>query len=215
MTTEGQEINTLYNVFMVAAAVVFGIVSFLIVWSIIRYRRRGDELPKQIHGNNKLELAWTILPLLLVFFLFAATINAQTKVEHQAARPRETVQVTAFQWSWRFHYQQAGIDVVGGPNRVPEMVVPVNQPIHIRLVSADVVHAFWVPRTRYKRQAIPGYTNEFDMTFVKTGDYLGQCTQFCGLAHDQMLFRVRVVPDQEYQQWATSTRTATASASGS
>jgi cytochrome c oxidase subunit 2 len=94
----------------------------------------------------------------------------------------------AFQWSRRFVYENT----------------PVGQPVRIKLRSADVVHSFFVPQTLFKRQAIPGIINEFDLTFDKVGLYHGQCTQFCGLAHTDMAFRVRVVSQGEYQQWLAS-----------
>jgi cytochrome c oxidase subunit 2 len=192
------------------AAVVFVVVAGLLVWSMIRYRRRGDELPPQIHGNNKLELTWTLIPLLLVIVLFVVTIQGQNKALQKSTRPALEVDVLAFQWSWRFVYEGQGVEVVGSPGNVPELVVPVGQPVRIRLRSADVVHSFYVPRTLFKRQAIPGRTTEFDLTFEKVGTYQGHCVQFCGLAHDDMLFRVRVVSPGEFQSWL-----AQASRSGS
>jgi cytochrome c oxidase subunit II len=210
VTEQGRAIYATYNFFLYVAAVVFLVVSGLLVWSMIRYRRRGDELPRQIHGNNKLELTWTLIPLLLVVVLFVVTIQAQNKSLEKSARPALEVDVLAFQWSWRFAYEGQGVEVVGAPGRVPELVVPVGQPVRIRLRSADVVHSFYVPRTLFKRQAIPGRTTEFDLTFEKVGTYQGHCVQFCGLAHDDMLFRVRVVSPGEFQSWL-----AQASRSGS
>jgi cytochrome c oxidase subunit 2 len=210
VTEQGRAIYATYNFFLYVAAVVFLVVSGLLVWSMIRYRRRGDELPRQIHGNNKLELTWTLIPLLLVIVLFVVTIQAQNKSLEKADRPALEVDVLAFQWSWRFAYEGQGVEVVGAPGRVPELVVPVGQPVRIRLRSADVVHSFYVPRTLFKRQAIPGRTTEFDLTFEKVGTYQGHCVQFCGLAHDDMLFRVRVVSPGEFQSWL-----AQASRSGS
>jgi len=180
---------------------VFLVVAGLLVWSMLRYRRRGDELPPQIHGNNKLELTWTLIPLLLVIVLFVVTIQGQNKALQRSTRPALEVDVLAFQWSWRFAYEGQGVEVVGSPGNVPELVVPVGQPVRIRLRSADVVHSFYVPRTLFKRQAIPGRTTEFDLTFEKVGTYQGHCVQFCGLAHADMLFRVRVVSPGEFQSW--------------
>jgi cytochrome c oxidase subunit II len=208
VTEQGKAIYNAYNIFLALAAVVYTLVSVLLLWSVFRYRRRDDQLPKQVHGNNKLELTWTVIPTLIVLFLFALTLRTADRVDKQVARPALTVDVTAFQWSWRFAYEGSNAEVVGGPGSVPEMVVPVGQPVHIKLRSADVVHAFYVPRTLFKRQAIPGVTNEFDLTFDKVGTYHGQCTQFCGLAHAEMLFRVRVVSQGEYQSWlATAAKT--------
>ena len=215
VTEQGRAIEATYNLFLYIAAVVFLVVSALVVWSVFRYRRRGDDLPKQTHGNNTLELVWTLIPTVIVLGLFVATLVTQDKVQTPASRPALTVDVTAFQWSWRFHYEQSGADVVGGPGNIPEMVVPVGQPVRVRLRSSDVVHSFYVPQTLFKRQAIPGVNNEFDLTFEKVGVYHGQCTQFCGLAHANMMFRVRVVSEGEFQSWvAGATRSGSPSRPG-
>jgi cytochrome c oxidase subunit 2 len=215
VTQEGRAVYNLYNLFMYIAAVVFLVVSGLVVWSVIRYRKRGDELPEQVHGNNRLELTWTLIPTVIVLLLFVFTMQAQNKVLHRSARPGVNVTVTAFQWSWRFTYEGTGAEVLGTPDSIPELVVPVGQTVRVKLESADVVHSFYVPQTLFKRQAIPGTTNEFDLTFEKVGLYHGQCTQFCGLQHPDMVFRVRVVSQGAYQSWlATATRSGAPGQSG-
>jgi cytochrome c oxidase subunit 2 len=207
VTEEGRAVHNLYNLFLYIAAVVFVAVSGLVIWSVVRYRRRDDELPRQTHGNNRLELLWTLIPTVIVLALFAFTLVAQNKVLDKSGQADVNVTVTAFQWSWRFTYQGTGAEIVGSPETVPELVVPVGQRVRVKLVSADVVHSFYVPQTLFKRQAIPGTDNEFDLTFEKVGLYHGQCTQFCGLQHPDMVFRVRVVSQGEYQSWlAAATR---------
>jgi cytochrome c oxidase subunit II len=205
VTEQGQAIYNLYNLFMYIAAVVFVVVSGLVIWSVVRYRRRGDELPTQTHGNNKLELTWTVIPTVIVLFLFVATIQAQDKVLDTSGDADVNLTVTAFQWSFRFTYEGTGAEVLGTPESIPEMVVPVGQRVRVKLVSADVVHTFYVPQTLFKRQAIPGTENVFDLTFDKEGLYHGQCTQFCGLQHTDMVYRVRVVTQGEYQSWLAET----------
>jgi cytochrome c oxidase subunit II len=207
ITEQGRAVQGAYDLFLYIGAVVFAVVSALVIWSVIRYRRRGDELPEQTHGNNTLELVWTLIPTLIVLGLFWVTLQTQDKVLAPAGRSALSVDVTAFQWSWRFRYEESGAEVVGGTGNVPELVVPVGQPVRIKLRTADVVHSFYVPQTLFKRQAIPGITNEFDLTFEKVGIYHGQCAQFCGLAHPDMVFRVRVVNQGEFQSWmANATR---------
>jgi cytochrome c oxidase subunit II len=207
VTEQGRAVQNAYNLFLYIGAVVFAVVSGLVIWSVVRYRRRGDELPEQTHGNNTLELVWTLIPTLIVLGLFWVTLQTQDKVLAPAGRSALSVDVTAFQWSWRFRYEESGAEVVGGTGTVPELVVPVGQPVRIKLRTADVVHSFYVPQTLFKRQAIPGITNEFDLTFEKVGIYHGQCAQFCGLAHPDMVFRVRVVNQGEFQSWmANATR---------
>jgi cytochrome c oxidase subunit II len=201
VTEQGEAARNLYLLFLYIAAVVYVVVAALVIWSVVRYRRRDDELPKQTHGNNKLELTWTIVPTVIVLVLFVFTLQAQDKILDDSGQADVNVTVTAFQWSWRFTYEGAGAEVLGTPESIPEMVVPVGQRIRVKLVSADVVHSFYVPQTLFKRQAIPGVTNEFDLTFDKTGLFHGQCTQFCGLQHTDMVFRVRVVSQNEYRSW--------------
>jgi cytochrome c oxidase subunit 2 len=205
VTEQGRAIYSLYNLFMYIAAVVFVVVSGLVIWSVIRYRRRDDELPTQTHGNNKLELTWTVIPTVIVLFLFVVTIQAQDKVLDSSGDADVNVTVTAFQWSYRFTYEGTGAEVLGTPETIPEMVVPVGQRVRVKLLSADVVHTFYVPQTLFKRQAIPGTVNEFDLTFEKVGLYHGQCTQFCGLQHTDMTYRVRVVNQGQYQTWLAET----------
>lgn len=208
VTTQGADIRNLYNFFLAAAAGVFVLVTGLVLWSVVRYRRRDDELPNQVHGNNKLEITWTILPALLVVVLFVATLQTQNRVT-ALADPDDTpvqVDVLGFQWSWRFTYTKVPgggprPQVVGTPGQVPELAVPLGQPVRIRLSSADVVHSFYVPRALFKRQAIPGRVTEFDLTFDKPGIYPGNCAQYCGLSHAQMVFNVRVLPADQFQQW--------------
>jgi cytochrome c oxidase subunit II len=205
VTTEGRAAHDAYNVFLIAAAFVFGVVAVWLLWSVVRYRRRNDELPQQTHGNTKLELLWTTIPLALVLFLFVVTIRAQNIILSDPPS-RVTIDVTAFMWSWQFDYEGSDRQVIGGPGNVPEMVVPVGVPIHLKLRSADVVHSFYIPRALFKRQAIPGTTNEFEMDFQKVGLYHGQCAQFCGVNHADMLFRVRVVSQDEFDRFLTSGR---------
>ena len=215
VTEQGRAVYNLYNLFLYIAAVVFVVVSGLVLWSVVRYRRRDDELPRQIHGNNRLELLWTLIPTVIVLALFAFTLVAQNKVLDKSGQADVNVTVTAFQWSWRFTYEGTGAEVLGTPGHIPEMVVPVGQTIRVKLVSADVVHSFYVPQTLFKRQAIPGTDNVFDLTFEKVGLYHGQCTQFCGLQHPDMVFRVRVVEQGAYQSWlAAATRRGSAGQPG-
>jgi cytochrome c oxidase subunit 2 len=205
VTTEGRAARNAYNIFLIAAAVVFAVVAIWLLWSVIAYRRRNDQLPTQIHGNNKLELLWTGIPLALVLFLFVVTIRAQHTI---LADPpaKVTVDVTAFMWSWQFDYEGTDTQIVGGPNHVPELVVPVGVPIQFKLRSADVVHSFYVPRALFKRQAIPGTTNDFEMDFQRVGLYHGQCAQYCGVNHADMLFRIKVVSQDQFERFLTSGR---------
>lgn len=134
------------------------------------------------------------------------------KVDAKASNPRVRIVVQAFQWSWNFTY--AGVRVPTGAGeppqdltvkgsiaKPPELVLPVGEPIRVVEQSKDVIHSFYVPAFNFKRDAIPGRTNAFDITIDRPGSYHGQCAQFCGLYHSKMLFRIRAVPPADYQAW--------------
>jgi cytochrome c oxidase subunit 2 len=205
VTEQGRDIENLYNFFLITAAFVFVLVTGLIIWSVIRYRRRGDELPPQIHGNNRLELTWTILPAILVIVLFVFTVQTQNRVTNLENEPPVQIDVLGFQWQWQFNYSgqggTPGPEIIGTTSNIPVLTVPAGQTVRIRLSSADVTHSFYIPRALFKRMAIPGRTSEFDITFDKPGVYPGNCTQYCGLAHDRMVFSVKVLTQQAYEQW--------------
>ena len=203
MTEQARQTHWLYNFFMACAAGVFVIVGGLILWSILRYRDDGATAP-QFHGNPRVETVWTVLPILLVGVLLFFTIQIQDRIGRQVADPAVTVEVTGFQWQWRFDYEAHGIQVIGAPGHQPELVVPAGRPVHIKLTSADVQHSFFVPHFLFKRDAIPGFINQFDLTITKPGSYQGVCAFICGLNHDQMGFRVRALPQADFQRWLAS-----------
>jgi cytochrome c oxidase subunit II len=204
-TEQARATSTLWTEFVVAGAVVGGIVWGLITIAIVRYRRRpadGGAVPPQIADSRPLEIAWTVLPILTIIGLFGLTLVALGQVDARAAS-RVTVDVTAFRWQWRFDYEGTPVSVVGGPDQPAEMVVPAGEPVHIVLRSADVDHAFFVPQFLFKRDAIPGHPTEFDLT-IDAGTYSGQCAEFCGVFHDRMTLTVRAVPRAEFDAWLAS-----------
>jgi len=202
-TQQAHAVTDLWTVFIVAAAGVGALVWGLITIAIVRYRRRSTDattIPPQIHDAPRLKIAWTIGPIVLVLILFWMTLGALDRID--AREPgRVTVDVTAFRWQWRFDYPDTGVSVVGGPGTPAEMVVPAGEPIHIVLTATDVAHAFFVPAFLFKRDAIPGRPNEFDLTIVEPGAYGGQCAEFCGVFHDRMTLTVRAVTRPEYEAW--------------
>jgi cytochrome c oxidase subunit 2 len=189
------------------AVVVFGLILIpLVVW-----RRRSDEYPPQFRRNTKLEITYTIIPLLIVIVLFAITYRNEVIVKHLSPRPAGTVEVTAFQWSWRFHYPGTTINIVGTPQAPPQLVLPIDETTRINLTSSDVNHAFWIPGFLFKRDAIAGVKNSFDLRPTRVGVYLGRCAEFCGLDHALMSFSVRVVSRADYNRWLRARRSSTIS----
>jgi len=112
-----------------------------------------------------------------------------------------TVEVTAYQWGWRFDYRDAGVRVASRPGVTPELVVPAGEPVRFRLTSTDVVHSFHLPGERFERAAVPGRTVDFELRFDRVGDYAGRCGVYCGLQHTEMPFTVRVLDRDAFSHW--------------
>jgi cytochrome c oxidase subunit 2 len=192
---------------LIVAILVWG----LILFAIVRWRRRpGDETPPQFRNNYGLEIGWTIVPLIIVAALFVYTYRAEARVDALAAHPAVVVAVRAYRWGWNFSY--AGGPVVGGASngpvagsnaatKPPQLVLPLGETTRIELTSDDVTHGFWVPDFLFKRDAIPGMVNAFDLHPDKLGTYLGRCSQFCGYDHALMTFTVRVVTPRAFAAW--------------
>ena len=187
----------------VGAGIFVGIYVYAcIVWCLVRYRRRAHS-PQQFSGNTPLELLYVALPFVLVLGLFGVTFAIELPVDRVAAHPQNVVAVTAFRWSWRFGYPN-GVTAAGTPDSPPTLYLPLGESTQIDLRSADVTHSFWVPAFLFKRDAIPGMTNAFDVTPTRTGRFPGRCAQFCGLEHATMTFVVAVVPRQAYDRFLAS-----------
>jgi cytochrome c oxidase subunit II len=213
-TSQGREIHGLWNILIISGGIVFVAVEALILWAVFRYRRRpgDDELPKQTHGNNLLEIVWTIVPLLIVTALFVVSWQGINKVNAQAASPDRTLAVEGFQWQWAFTYvgeqlpadpgdEPESLRLEGTIAKPPEIVLPVGETVRFQLQAKDVIHSFFVPGFNFKRDVVPGRTNSFDITVDRLGTYPGQCAEYCGLAHNDMHFTVRVVPQAEFDTW--------------
>ena len=201
-TTSSQSVYHLWQGFSIGAVIVGGFTLLLIFWAVIFYRRKSDNIPKQSQYHIPLEMTYTIIPVLIVLGLFAATLVVENK---EVALPKSdvTINVNAFQWGWEFTYPGQNVVVTGQTTQDPEMIMPVNENVHINLTSSDVVHGFYVHAFNFSRYALPGILNQFTLRAVNTGTYNGQCTQLCGLYHSLMVFRVKVVSQSQYSAWLT------------
>ena len=217
-TSQGHDTFKLYSGMMTTGVIIGGLVALLILWTLLRYRRRSEEMPRQFHENIPIEVAYTLVPIVIVAFLFIFTVLTENNVDAvvpvnatvtATGNPVVHVTVTAFQWGWRFNYPDLNVGIAGettnGPdNHGPQMVVPVGETVQVRLVSNDVIHGFYVPAFNFQRQALPGVTNFFDLDVLHAGTYGGQCTEICGLYHSEMLFSVRAVSPSAFAAWAGS-----------
>lgn len=190
-------------VFLIAAACVGLFVYGCIFWCLFAYSRSRHPSPAKFSGNPPVEILYVVLPLLIVVGLFVVTMIAEIPVDRAAANPDNRIAVTAFRWSWRFDYP-GGITTIGTPISPPTLYLPVGRSTELDLRSADVTHSFWVPAFLFKRDAIPGMRNVFDLTPIRTGNYPGRCAQFCGIDHALMTFNVSVVPDSAYGRFIAS-----------
>ncbi len=202
-TTSSRSVFHLWQGFSIGAAIIGTLVTVLILYAVLRYRRHGDAIPKQSQYHIPLELTYTIVPILIIIGLFAATLVVENK---ELANPKTnvTIDVNAFQWGWKFSYPGYSAVVIGQTTQDPTMMMPVNTNVHINLTSTDVVHGFYVKAFNFSRYALPGVLNQFTFRAVNTGDFFGQCTQLCGLYHSLMFFNVKVVTMPQYQAWLAS-----------
>jgi cytochrome c oxidase subunit II len=209
-TDEGSDIFQLWQGAVIAALVVGAIVWGLIFFAIFRYRHRrhddGDELPDQTQYFLKLELLYTIVPILMVATLFGFAYATQRNVDDLDPNPDLEVVVQGFQWQWQFRYPEQDLVVTGFPNEPPVLVLPTDQTIRMKTDSQDVIHSFYVPEFNYKRDVIPGTSTEFDLTIDEPGTYRGQCAEFCGLDHARMTFTIEAVSASEFQAWVDDTQ---------
>jgi cytochrome c oxidase subunit II len=188
-------------------AVIFIVVSGLLTYCIIRFRRRpGDEgrEPPQVYGSNQIELAWTVVPVLIVVIMFLATARYIFGIQRLPPSP-SGLQATIIgnQWWWEIRYPDLGI-VTANELHVPVSDPANPMPIFLTLQSADVIHSFWVPQLAGKMDVIPNKTNHVWFDAQTPGLYVGQCAEYCGVQHAGMLLRVVVHPRDEFAQWVAA-----------
>jgi cytochrome c oxidase subunit 2 len=188
--------NLFWPVFWIAV-VVFFLVQGAILVAVFLYRDRdGSKEAKQLHGSPKLEIAWTIIPALILAGIAVPTTAAVFDLTECAADAIE-VQVTGHQWWFEYHYPDAEITTAN------VMVIPAGQEVCARMTSDDVLHNFWIPSLNGKRYLVPGQTTELRLQADQPGEYWGHCAEFCGLSHSLMRARVQALEPAEYEAWLT------------
>src|ERR1700682_5451075 len=189
---------------LAVTASIFVIVFSLLVYCVVRFARRADDdgrEPPQVYGSNQVELAWTVIPVLIIVVLFMATARVIASIQ-KAARPANAIQVIAIGHQFWWEYRYPGLKVV----TANELHVPVSDAAHptptfLTLLSADTDHSFWAPRLAGKTDLIPNHPNTMWFDPQQTGLYLGQCAQYCGTQHAKMLLRVYVQTHDEFNRW--------------
>lgn len=221
-----REIDALWQIVLYIAIGVFVLVEGAIVFAAIRFRRRrADETPVQVHGNSRLEIAWTVIPALLLAGLAFPTVSTIFSLSRRPAGEVLEVNVTGHQWWWEFEYPEQGFVTAN------EMHIPVGTPVHLTLTSAEtpggiaefteegqpvsenaipVIHSFWAPRLAGKQDMVPGRTHTLNLEADEPGVYSGQCTEFCGLSHAFMRLRVVAQTEEDFQRWVEGQQAAAA-----
>ena len=189
------------------AAVVFVLVEGAVIYVSIRYRRRSDsdELPHQTHGNNKLEITWTIIPAVILIAVAIPTLNQIWGQQNGVPTDQgEVLSVEAIGHQWWFEFRYPDHEIITSN----ELHIPVDRPVSFKLTSEDVIHSFWVPKIAGKVDMVPLNDNFMWMIGTEPGTYYGQCAEFCGIAHAHMRFRVIVEPEEDFLAWIDGMHTA-------
>jgi cytochrome c oxidase subunit 2 len=190
------------------AAILVGILVWgLILYAAFRFHRRSDdEIPVQTRYNLPIEILYTIAPVVMVVVFFFFTVQTQDSVL-ASEKTDHTVRVVGQKWSWSFSY--LGEDATGGKNvytagtpaEMPTLVLPKGESVTFELRSPDVIHSFWVPSFLMKMDVVPGRHNSFSLTPTREGTFAGKCAELCGTYHSRMLFNVKVVSPEQYDQY--------------
>ena len=204
-TDFAETIHGLYRIVFIWSMVILGLVWALLAYVLVRFRARpGGETPPQTHGNAKLEVAWTIVPALIVIAIAVPTIKAVFETQQGDPEGAMVVDVIGHQFWWEFRYPDANVVTAN------ELHLPVGRPVSLRIHSADVIHSFWIPQLGGKRDANPLVVrtegeplkyNWLHFTIREPGEFTGQCAEFCGPSHSLMGMRVIAERPEEFQAW--------------
>lgn len=211
VTNHTERITQMWTGSWITLLIVGLIVWGLAIWCAIAYRRRKNDTgyPVQLRYHLPMEMVFTLLPVVMIMTLFYFTQRDVNEIEKLEAEPDTTVHVVAKQWSWDFNYTDADVHenpgvqsfetgTPGAAESLPDLYLPVDQNVEIRLDSRDVIHSFWVVDFLYKKDMVPGHTSTFQVTPTREGTYRGKCAELCGEYHSDMLFNVHVVSQEEF-----------------
>ncbi len=204
VSTPAQSIFELSRFVLLVTGAIFTVVFILLVYAVVRFRKTGSNEsrePAQVYGSSQLELAWTVIPILIVVVLFLTAARVIASIQN-AIRPSNALEVTVVGHQFWWEYRYPSLKVV----TANELHIPVSDPANptptfLTLLSADTDHSFWVPRLAGKTDLIPNHPNSMWVDPHETGLYLGQCAQYCGTQHALMLLRVYVDSREDFDRW--------------
>jgi len=188
----GEVVDQVFFYILAITVFLLGLITFLMVYFVIRYQRKRNPQPSDIHENIWLEIIWTVVPTLLVLTMFYYGLTGFNFLKKAPADALK-VKVIARQWSWLFEYENG--------TKSTELKVPVGKPVKLSLTSQDVIHGFYAPAFRIKQDVVPGMTNTLWFQSTEVGTFDVFCTQYCGLQHATMVTKIKVLPVEEFNQW--------------
>jgi cytochrome c oxidase subunit 2 len=206
-----KEFEDLASTYLPIAIVVFALVLLgtIVPLFVFRARRRGE--PSDREEPPWLPIGYAAVLVAIVALLVTLTFNAQDKISAKVTDPGLQVNVRAAKWNWRFDYPAQHISQIGGDSTPTSLVVPTGTDVRFNLTSLDVIHSFWIPYVRFKRDAFPRRTTSFVLSFPGVGYHTaGRCAEYCGLKHDQMIFTVEVMSRNDFNAWVSQQQRAQA-----
>jgi cytochrome c oxidase subunit II len=225
------QIDSLYKITLVVGLIIFAAVEGGLLYALIRFRAKKGAVPAQIRGNTRLEIGWTVAAAVILVALAIVTFAKLSSIENPpnsgpsgletadtedgllyASSTRKlppdgkslNIQVIGRQYIWQYIYPGGEHDGLGAPYSYEEMVVPTNTTVTLDIVSADVVHSWWIPELGGKFQAVPGYHSYTWFKISKPGLYRGQCAVLCGRGHARMIATVRAVAPPQFEAWLST-----------
>jgi cytochrome c oxidase subunit 2 len=199
----------------IIAAIVFVVVQGLIIYSVVKFRQREDDdgsLPVQVHGNTRLEIAWTVVPALILAVIAVPTVAMIFDISDEPEEEFLTVEVYGHRWWFEYYYPDFDIYTAN------ELVIPVGTPVRLEMTSTDparqvdqgVIHSFWIPALAGKQDLVPGQLTTLNLQADTAGYYLGQCAEYCGLSHVNMRARANALEPAEWDAWVEAQTTPAA-----
>jgi cytochrome c oxidase subunit 2 len=198
-----EQADNLFRPVFWIAVVIFFLVEGMLVYALWRFRRRSDaDAPKQVHGNTRLEILWTIIPAVLLAAIGVPTVITIFDVAEKPVGANVVhVKVIGHQWWWEYEYLDVELPEGGNLKTANELVIPTGRWVDLTVTSVDVIHSFWVPKLAGKQDAIPGKDNFIKLRADQPGVYEGQCAEYCALSHANMRLRVIAQPSADFDNW--------------
>ena len=195
-----RQIDNLMDPVFVVAGIVFLLVQGLVILAVVKFRARPDSPePEQIHGNTRLEVGWTLAPALILLAVAVPTIATIFDIAREPTNP-VNVRVIGHQFWWEYQYEDLGVVTAN------ELRMPVGRPVQLTLNSDDVIHSYWIPPLAGKMDVVPGRDNKMRLEADAPGEYLGQCTEFCGDSHANMRAKAIAMTAQDFDAWVEGQR---------